>query len=198
MNVVIAGGTGFLGRALTKALNADGHRVTVLTRTVSGPSQVQWDPAKPTGAWIDTVSRADAVVNLAGESITGRRWTPVRKQALRDSRVSATSALATAIAAAGRRLVFLSASGIGVYGTSERHAFTEESPAGSDFLADLCREWERTAMQAAPARARDPVADRRRAGTRGRRPSRARAAVQILRWWTNRLRTAGRLMDPSR
>ena len=151
MNVVIAGGTGFLGRALTRALNADGHRVTVLTRTVSGPSQVQWDPAKPIGAWIDTVSRADAVVNLAGESITGRRWTPVRKQALRDSRVSATSALATAIAAAGRRLVFLSASGIGVYGTSERHAFTEESPTGSDFLADLCREWERTAMQAAPA-----------------------------------------------
>ena len=97
MNVVIAGGTGFLGRALTKALNSDGHRVTVLTRNLSGPSQVQWDPAKPNGAWTDTVSRADAVVNLAGESITGVRWTPSRKQALRDSRIAATSALACVV-----------------------------------------------------------------------------------------------------
>jgi uncharacterized protein (TIGR01777 family) len=150
MNVVIAGGTGFLGRALTKTLNADGHRVTVLTRNVSGPSQVPWDPAKPTGAWTETVSRADAVVNLAGESITGVRWTPSRKQALRDSRIGATSALARAIAAAGRGPVFLSGSAIGVYGTSERQVFTEASPVGSDFLADLCKEWERTAMQAAP------------------------------------------------
>ena len=149
MRVVIAGGTGFLGRALTRILDADGHHVTVLTRRASGPSQVAWDPAKPGGAWTGTVGQADAVINLAGESITGGRWTPARKQALRDSRISATSALANAIAAAGGRTVFLSASGIGVYGTSERETFTEESPAGSDFLADLCVEWERTAMQAA-------------------------------------------------
>jgi len=151
MQVVIAGGTGFLGRALTSALLADGHPVTVLTRRVAGPSQMQWDPANATGAWAEAVSRADAIINLAGESITGARWTSVRKQLLRDSRIAATSALATAIAAAGREPVFLSASGIGVYGTSESHAFTEDSPAGSDFLADLCKEWERTAMQAAGA-----------------------------------------------
>jgi uncharacterized protein (TIGR01777 family) len=150
MQVVIAGGSGFLGRALTRSLNAAGAYVTILTRRVSGPSQVLWNPAKPTG-WTDSIERADVVVNLAGESITGARWTPSRKQALRDSRILATSALATAIAAAGRPLVFLSASGIGFYGTADSHAFTETSPAGADFLADLCKEWERTALQAAPA-----------------------------------------------
>ena len=149
MRVVIAGGTGFLGRALTRVLEAEGHRVTVLTRRVSGPSQVAWDPARRGGTWTDTVGQADAVINLAGESITGERWTPARKQALRDSRIGATSALANAIAAGDGNQVLLSASGIGVYGTSEGQTFTEESPAGSDFLADLCVEWERTAMQAA-------------------------------------------------
>jgi uncharacterized protein (TIGR01777 family) len=151
MRVVIAGGTGFLGRALTRVLDADAHRVTILTRRVTGPSQVAWDPAKANGAWTDTVSQADAVINLAGESITGGRWTPARKQALRDSRIGATRALAGTIAAAARNIVFLSASGVGVYGTSEGDTFTEESPTGSDFLADLCKEWERTALQAVPA-----------------------------------------------
>ena len=101
MRVVIAGGTGFLGGALTRILEADGHRVTVLTRRAAGPRQVEWDPATPGGAWTATVSQADAVINLAGESITGGRWTPARKQALLDSRIGATSALAQAIAAAG-------------------------------------------------------------------------------------------------
>ena len=150
MQVVIAGGTGFLGRALTRSLEAGGHHTTILTRRVAGPSQVQWSPDKSTGAWTETIKRADAVINLAGESITGARWTPSRKQALRDSRVTATSALAAAIAAAGRPLVFLSGSAIGFYGTANGHAFTEGSPAGTDFLADLCKEWERTALQAAP------------------------------------------------
>ncbi len=151
MQVVIAGGSGFLGRALTSSLEAAGHSAKILTRRVSGPSQVFWNPATPSGEWVETVKRADVVVNLAGESLTGARWTPSRKQALRDSRILATGALATAIAAAGRPLVFLSASGIGVYGTADSHAFTEASPTGTDFLADLCKEWERTARQAAPA-----------------------------------------------
>lgn len=149
--VLIAGGSGFLGRALTRSLTAAGDQVTILTRRVSGPSQMLWNPAKPAAEWLDTVRRADVVVNLAGESLTGSRWTPSRKQALRDSRIVATSALARAITAAGRPMVFLSASGIGFYGTADSHAFTEASPAGSDFLADLCKEWERTALQAAPA-----------------------------------------------
>jgi uncharacterized protein (TIGR01777 family) len=147
MHVVIAGGTGFLGGALTRSLAAAGHQTTVLTRRVSGPGQVEWDPAKPRGAWVEAIGRADAIVNLAGESLTSGRWTPERKQRLRESRIGATSALAAAITATGRPIVFLSASGIGVYGTADSSVtFTESSPAGSDFLAELCKEWEQAAL----------------------------------------------------
>jgi uncharacterized protein (TIGR01777 family) len=150
MHVVIAGGSGFLGGALTRALAAAGHHTTVLTRRASGPGQVQWDPTRPSGDWVDAIGRADAVVNLAGEPLTSGRWTPTRKQRLRESRIAATSALAAAITPAGRPIVFLSASGIGVYGTAESSVtFTETSPAGSDFLAELCKEWEQTALRAA-------------------------------------------------
>ena len=98
------------------------------------------------------VDGADAVINLAGESIAGGRWTHARKKAIRDSRVQATSALVTALATAARRPpVFLSASAIGIYGNRGDEPLTEDSSAGSDFLADVCRDWERLALEAAPA-----------------------------------------------
>jgi uncharacterized protein len=151
MHVIIAGGTGLLGRALASGLRRGGHTVTVLTRgpALSG-GQLQWSPSEPSGAWAQTVSSADAVVNLAGESLVGR-WTAARKRALVDSRVATTRALVRIVATAPRPPAFISGSAVGYYGTHDGELLTEESPAGTDFLARLCVEWESAAMQAAPA-----------------------------------------------
>lgn len=148
MEIAVAGGSGFLGQALVRALAQRGHTVSILTRNPRRPNDVRWDPAAD-GPWMDVVHRSGAVINLAGESIAGQRWTPTRKQALRVSRIDATRALARAIRTAARPAILLSASGIGVYGTPGDTPLTEDSPAGSDFLARLCVEWEREALGAA-------------------------------------------------
>jgi uncharacterized protein len=153
MTVVIAGGTGLLGTALARALRADGHHVLVLTRHPRHDDDRNWSP-DPAGSrdWMRVVDGADAVINLAGESIAGGRWTHARKKAIRDSRIQATSALVTALSTAARRPpVFLSASAMGFYGNRGDEPLTEDSSAGSDFLADVCRDWERLALEAAPA-----------------------------------------------
>jgi uncharacterized protein (TIGR01777 family) len=141
---IIAGGTGLLGAALARALRADHHAVSILTRTPRTPHDVAWDPEAP-GDWRAAVARADAVVNLAGESIAGRRWTTARKQAILDSRLRATRALAGAIAESSRPPVFVSGSAVGIYGPRGDEAITEESAPGSDFLAQVCTAWEREA-----------------------------------------------------
>src|SRR4029079_8042014 len=113
MKVVIAGGTGFLGNALAWAWADESHEVRVLTRSLSagqaqhemgsgkpGITRVGWVPDGAPGTIAGEVDGADAVSNLARGSIAGGRWTPARKQALRDSRVLATRSVATAIAQA--------------------------------------------------------------------------------------------------
>ena len=143
MKIVIAGGSGFLGSALVTAWRAGGHDVTVLTRRPHGPGQVAWNPAGPDAGWSRSLDGAGLVVNLAGEGIADRRWTAARKAAILDSRVQATRALAAAIAAAPRPPdAFLSASGVGIYGTRGDETLTEDAPPGSDFLANVCRAWE--------------------------------------------------------
>jgi hypothetical protein len=150
MHIVVAGGTGFLGSALVNRLRGDGHDVTVLTRRPRGPGEAHWDPQGPADAWSRALDEADGVVNLAGESIDGKRWTAARKAAIRESRIGATRALAGAIARAPRApAVFLSASGIGTYGARGDEPLTEESAPGSGFLAELGQEWEATALAAA-------------------------------------------------
>src|SRR3982751_2247853 len=99
MKIVIAGGSGFLGGALADALGADNHELVVLTRrsaaerNVPRPRFVQWTPTGQAGPWAAELDGAGAVVNLAGESIAGRRWSPAQKQRLVDSRVKATRSL---------------------------------------------------------------------------------------------------------
>ena len=150
MRIVIAGGSGLLGRALTVRLQRDGDTVGVLTRRPRRAFDVAWNPDAPSGPWAETVAAADAVINLAGESINGGRWTAARKALLFDSRVRATRALARAIQAAGQKpLAFLSGSAIGIYGARGDEPVTEETPPGSDFLSRLAVEWEREAMAAA-------------------------------------------------
>jgi hypothetical protein len=162
MRIVIAGGTGFLGSPLAEAYAEEGHDVRVLTRSlapgesrhdpgtgVPGVTRVGWKPDGQSGPWASVLDGADAVVNLAGESIGDARWTPQRKAQLRDSRVVPTRSLVAAInAAAVAPRVFVSGSATGYYGTSGDEIRTEESPAGNDFLAHVAEDWEAEARKA--------------------------------------------------
>ncbi|MBI2756630.1 MAG: TIGR01777 family protein [Chloroflexi bacterium] len=156
MQVVIAGGSGFIGVHLARSLAATGHQVVILSRSGGVPpggaaERVRWDPGDVTGPWASAVAGADAVVNLAGTSIANGRWTPARKALLRSSRLAATNALVRAIERApqGRRpRVLVSASAIGFYGDRGAEVLTERSQPGADFLAALCQEWEGAARGA--------------------------------------------------
>ena len=164
MRVVIAGGTGFLGRPLSRALAADGHDVIVLTRSSARAGQpdvpgtgraIEWMPNGDRGPWISAIDRADAVINLAGESIAAKRWTAAQKQKILDTRVQATRSLVAAIrSASAPPQVFVSGSAVGYYGPRGSELVTEETPPGSDFLAKVCVNWEEEARRAATAHTR--------------------------------------------
>lgn len=150
MRVVLAGGSGFLGRALHTSLRDAGHTVLVLTRTAKRPDDVAWTPDGTSGPWARTLDGADAVVNLAGEGIADARWTDQRKAALRSSRLLSTRSI---VAACGTvptpPSVFVNASGVGYYGARGSEVITEDAPPGNDFLAGLCVAWEAEAEGAA-------------------------------------------------
>lgn len=149
MKVVVAGGTGFLGTPLVAQLCTSGHDVSVLTRRIAAPGQITWSPDGTLGPWAEAIDGADAVINLAGESIAGHRWTPAHKARIRDSRLHATRSIVEAIHAATRKpAVFLNASAVGYYGSRGDDTLTEESAPGDDFLATVCRDWEAEAFQA--------------------------------------------------
>ena len=157
MRVVIAGGTGFLGRALSQSLAADGHEVSLLTRGAGDRTfkTVPWTPNGASGPWASAIDGADAVVNLAGESIAAKRWTAAQKQRIRDSRVQATRSLAAAIQGCPNPpSVFVSGSAVGYYGPLADDVATEDTPPGSDFLARVCVAWEDEARRAATPRTR--------------------------------------------
>lgn len=148
VKVVVAGGTGHLGSALVGALERAGHGVTVLTRSPTSDRQVAWTPDGSAGDWASVVDGADAVVNLAGASIAGSRWTDDYKATIDNSRIHATRSLANAIKAAARPpAAFLSGSAVGYYGPRGEETLTEEAAAGTDFLATVCNQWEWEAQQ---------------------------------------------------
>lgn len=154
MKVLVTGSTGLVGRALVSELAREGHTVCRLIRPVSavvgGAKEgfdVAWNPA--TGQLGGAGVGADAVVNLAGASIAGGRWTKARKQLLRTSRIDTTRALVGALAKMNvRPRVLVSASAIGIYGDRGEERLTEESKPGTDFLAGLARDWEAEALKA--------------------------------------------------
>jgi uncharacterized protein (TIGR01777 family) len=159
MRVVIAGGSGFLGRPLTRQLAADGHDVVILTRATaagrdfpSGTGRVRavtWSADGSAGAWAAEADGAGAVVNLAGASIAGSRWSEAQKRRILETRVLATRSLAEAIKKAKTPPpVFVSASAVGYYGPHGDDIVTEENAAGDDFLASVCIKWEDEAQRA--------------------------------------------------
>lgn len=144
MRVLVSGSSGLIGSALLPALLSAGHTVARLVRPGRTPASgdVAWDPA---AGYIDAASLEDfdAVVHLAGESIAGGRWTPQRKRRIRESRVRSTRLLSESLASLKRSpRVLVSASAIGFYGDRGGEVLTEESPAGSGFLAEVCQAWE--------------------------------------------------------
>ena len=155
MKIVVAGGSGFLGSALSHALVRDGHDVTILTRSAAPPadpqlSAVQWQPDGTAGTWAGAINGSDIVVNLAGESIAAKRWSTAQKQKLRDSRLLATKSLTTAIRQAARPpAALISGSAVGYYGDRGNETLTETSPPGRDFLAHLAKDWEAAANDVA-------------------------------------------------
>jgi len=148
MRVVIAGGSGLLGQALTGQLVAGGHRVTVLSRTdapgQNGVDVVLWNPNGTADIWARALDGADAVVNLSGAGIADRRWTTSRKSLLRSSRVQPTRSLIAGVETCRHRpSVFVQGSAVGYYGASlDDRPIDESHGPGADFLARLCLEWE--------------------------------------------------------
>jgi uncharacterized protein len=163
MKVVIAGATGLIGSTLARELVGAGHDVVALTRSpgkadrlASGVRAVQWDAKwqqqSAREPWVQEIQQSDAVVNLAGASIGGPRWTESRKRLLRASRVGSNEALVAAIGAApsGQRpRALVGASGIDYYRNLEgADPVTESAPPGDSFLARLSVDWEASARQA--------------------------------------------------
>ncbi|RJR21255.1 MAG: TIGR01777 family protein [Nitrospiraceae bacterium] len=148
MNILITGGTGFIGTPLTHELRSSGHSVTVTTRRQSSSKdKLTWNP--PDLIPPDVISTFDAFINLAGEPIAPQRWTKERKKRILSSRINTTRALVESIKNAhARPKVLVSASAVGYYGAHGDEYVTEDTPPANDFLADVCRQWEAEAYKA--------------------------------------------------
>ena len=155
MQIVVTGGTGFIGWPLCASLCQEGHRVTLLTRRIeeerscgSTVTAIEWN-GRTAGDWEHCLDDADAVINLAGAPIADGRWTDARKQLLTESRVLTTRLLVAALSRSlSKPRTLVSASGIGYYGTSDDRVLDEDAARGQGFLADLCLAWETEAVRA--------------------------------------------------
>jgi hypothetical protein len=150
MKVMIAGGSGLIGSALTKSLLNDGHTVYILTRKPRiatlphGAQPLAWD-GRTTQGWLGTFRDMDAVVNLAGSTVGAWPWSAERKREILESRVTAGQSFVRAFEqckAVRHPKVFIQASGVGYYGPRGEEPVSEEMPAGDDFLAEVAVNWE--------------------------------------------------------
>lgn len=155
MRIIITGGTGLIGSKLVNSLAAEQHEVLVLSRSPEkytfpvGVKGVKWNGRTAEG-WGHLINETDAIINLAGENISGTgflpsRWTPKRKQRIRDSRMQAGKAIVAAIEAASNKpSILIQSSAVGYYGPTGDEILTEDAQAGNDFLAGVCADWERS------------------------------------------------------
>lgn len=165
MRVFVTGGTGLVGRPLCEQLCDRGDKVVLLSRDAHRARAkfgeraarmefVEGDPGRA-GSRQDAVGSCDAVINLAGEPVLGKRWTDAQKRLLRDSRIDGARYLAESIRrAATPPTVFVSTSAVGYYGNVPSAPVTESTTPGSDFLARLCVDWEAAAQGIEPERTR--------------------------------------------
>jgi uncharacterized protein (TIGR01777 family) len=143
MKILISGSHGLVGTALIKSLEPEGHEIYRLVRHYpDSDSQIEWNPERYSIA-LSLIEGFDAVVHLAGESIAEGRWTEEKKKRIRESRVKGTRLLSDALGnLTNRPKTLISASAVGYYGDRDDELLTEESKPGSDFLSEVCVEWE--------------------------------------------------------
>ncbi len=154
MKVFITGGTGFLGAALTEKLLAEGHLVTILSRSSqnnrtvkSGLNYTEGNPAT-SGSWQEEIGKHDVVINLAGASIF-QPWNARNKKAIYDSRIRTTRNIVDAFAKhADKEITLLSGSAVGYYGFRGDEELDESALPGDDFLATVVKDWEAEAIKA--------------------------------------------------
>jgi uncharacterized protein (TIGR01777 family) len=160
MRVFVTGGTGLVGTRLVRQLIARGDHVVVLTRRPDAAHErlgqaakvVAGDPMQP-GDWMDRTADCDAIIHLAGENIFARRWSAAFKELLYSSRIKSTENVVQALARrprteSGLAKVLVNASAIGYYGPRDEEELDENSPPGDDFLAHICKDWEKAARAA--------------------------------------------------
>ena len=167
MRILVAGGSGLIGRALVAELVSHGYEAVVLSRRPrdaaspglpDGVRVAGWDGRTADG-WGGLADGARAIVNLAGAGLAEGRWTPERKQIILQSRLDAGRAVVEAVQQATHRPpVVIQASGVGYYGPCGDGEVTEDAPAGSDFLARVCVEWERSTASLSELGVRQVVA----------------------------------------
>ena len=151
MKIIISGASGLIGKPLIASLRNHSHEVVQLVRRAPQANQKQWNP-NAGQLDIAVLEGADAVIHLSGAGIGDRRWTAKYKQELLDSRTKSTTLLATTIAKCSKKpRVFLSASGVGIYGSRDDEQLTEQSSHGASFLAEICKQWEAAAKPAVDA-----------------------------------------------
>ncbi len=169
MRVFVTGGTGLIGSRLMPQLKQREDQAIVLSRRADaaapfgGDAEVVVGDPTQAGAWQDRAAECDAIVNLAGEGIFNKRWSPEFKRILRDSRVKASENCVAAIAKNPRRAdgspkVLVNASAIGIYGPHGDEEIDESTPPGNDFLAGVCIDWEKAAKTAAQSGTRVVIA----------------------------------------
>lgn len=149
MKILVSGSHGLVGTALINALEPEGHEIYRLVRHYpDSSSEIEWSPERYSIA-LSLIEGFDAVVHLAGESIAEGRWTDAKKKQIRESRTRGTKLLADALGnLTNPPRVLLSASAIGYYGDRDDEVLTESSAPGSDFLSEVCVEWEKATSHA--------------------------------------------------
>lgn len=148
--IVVTGASGLIGKQLCRSLLFRGDRVTVFTRDIASARNilgckmdyVKWNYNNPS-EWQESLKDHSAVIHLAGANLFGKRWTNDYKKLIMESREVSTKNLVEAIKNFGsNEMTFISSSGVGYYGSAGENILTEDSPAGNDFLAQVCKAWE--------------------------------------------------------